>query len=95
MAKIVPEALLNLATPQELETWVCGKNIIDVALLKRHTKYGTGKKSSGASLAEDSDLVKWFWEVLEEASEEDKRKFVKFCWGQERLPANDEEFERR
>ena len=25
-------------------------------------------------------------------SEEDQLRFIKFCWGQERLPANDEEF---
>ena len=46
------------------------------------------------------------WEALNEITEEEKLRFVKFCWGQERyrkiikfflkkrLPANDEEFER-
>ena len=82
-----------MVTYNELETWVCGKNIIDVDLLKRHTKYGGDKKTT--ILNEESRRIKWFWEVLREFSEEDKQKFIKFCWGQQRLPANDEEFERR
>lgn len=43
---------------------------------------------------EDSDRIKFLWEALKELSETEKLRFVKFCWGQERLPANDEEFER-
>jgi other hect domain ubiquitin protein ligase E3 len=83
-----------MATYNELETWVCGKSTVDIDLLKRHTRYGGGDKS-GAALSEESPLIVWFWEVLSEFTEEEKQKFVKFCWGQQRLPANDEEFERR
>eukprot|EP00347_Sterkiella_histriomuscorum_P020695 403336831 len=93
ISKIVPEALLNMVTYNELDTWVCGKNTVDVDLLKRHTKYGGDKKTT--ILNEDSRRIKWFWEVLREFTEEDKQKFIKFCWGQQRLPANDEEFIRR
>lgn len=77
IAKIVPEPLLNLATPEELETWVCGRNIVDIELLKRHTKYGTGADSY---VKENSKLIQWFWEVLREMNQEDQRRFVKFCW---------------
>jgi Ubiquitin-protein ligase len=56
-------------------------------LLQRHTRYSGG-------LNEDSPRVKFLWQVLKELSETEKLRFVKFCWGQERLPANDEEFER-
>jgi len=93
ITKVVPEALLNLVTYAELEQWVCGKKDVDIDLLKRHTKYGGDKKTE--ILTEDSRRIKWFWEVLHEFSPEDKLKFIKFCWGQERLPPNDEEFERR
>ena len=68
-----------MVTYNELETWVCGKNIVDVDLLKRHTKYGGDKKT--VILNEDSRRVKWFWEVLREFAEEDKQRFIKFCWG--------------
>lgn len=69
-----------MVTFNELETWVCGKSEVDIDLLKRHTKYGGDKKT--VILTEDSRRIKWFWEVLREFSEEDKQKFIKFCWGQ-------------
>jgi other hect domain ubiquitin protein ligase E3 len=69
-----------------LEDWVCGKPDVDIKLLKRHTKYSGG-------LAEDSPRVIWFWEILEnEFNEEELSKFIKFSWGQERLPSNEEEY---
>jgi len=40
ISKIIPASLLNIVTSKELEVWVCGRNIIDVELLKRHTQYG-------------------------------------------------------
>jgi len=70
IGKIVPEALLNMATSKELETWVCGKNIVDLELLRRHTKYGGDKKSE--ILTEETRRIKFFWEVLASFSEEDK-----------------------
>ena len=55
-------------------------------LLKRHTVYS-------ASLTEDSPLIQNFWKALKNFKPSEKLKFIKFCWGQERLPAYDEEFE--
>lgn len=71
IAKIIPEALLNMATYNELETWVCGKSTVDIDLLKRHTRYGSGDKSS-AAFSEESQLIIWFWEVLTDFTEEEK-----------------------
>jgi hypothetical protein len=88
LTKIIPEGLLNLMTVDELRESVCGKVKCDLELLKRNTEYGGNNPKS----LENSDLIKWFWEALEEMSEEDRLKFIVFCWGQERLPANDEEF---
>lgn len=79
IAQVIPEALLNMVTYSELETWVCGKAIVDIDLLKRHTKYGGDKKTT--LLNSDSRRIKWFWEVLAAFTEEDKQKFIKFCWG--------------
>ena len=88
ICKIVPEGLINLLTADELKEAVCGKIKLDLELLKRNTEYG----GSNPREMEKSKQVKWLWEVLSEISEEDKLKFIVFCWGQERLPANDEEF---
>lgn len=88
LSKIIPEGILNLMTPDELKEAVCGKIECDLELLKRNTEYG----GSNPIELENSNAVKWLWETLEEISEEDRLKFIVFCWGQERLPANDEEF---
>lgn len=94
ISKVVPKALLNLVNHKDLETWICGKNFVDIDLLKRHTKYKGNREHS--ELNEDDQIIKWFWEVLRnDMKQEDLMKLIKFCWGQERLPANDEEFERR
>jgi other hect domain ubiquitin protein ligase E3 len=66
---------------------VCGVNIVDIELLKSHTKLSQG-------LTEKTNKVRWLWEILSEYSEEEKIKFVKFCWAQERLPSTHEEFEK-
>jgi len=88
LSKLVPIGLLNLITWRQLEEWVCGKPKIDLELLRRHTIYSGG-------LNETTPQVLYFWEVLGEFSEEERLRFIKFCYGQERLPVNDEEFERR
>eukprot|EP01123_Difflugia_compressa_P005936 TRINITY_DN1805_c0_g1_i1.p1 TRINITY_DN1805_c0_g1~~TRINITY_DN1805_c0_g1_i1.p1 ORF type:complete len:218 (-),score=26.87 TRINITY_DN1805_c0_g1_i1:21-674(-) len=86
LTDIVPEHLLSLLSWQDLEWRVCGKPMIDFKLLKRHTVYN--------SVNPTSPHILYFWQVLEEFSQEDRRAFVRFVWGQERLPANDQEFER-
>jgi len=60
---------------------------VDIELLKKHTRYSGG-------LNDESPRVKFLWEVLRELTDTEKLRFIKFCWGQERLPANDEEFDR-
>jgi len=82
---MIPKSLLNIVTSKDLEIWVCGKNIIDVELLSRHTKY-TGEYN------EDHEVMKMFWRMMDELHETDKQKFIKFCWGQERIPPNDASF---
>lgn len=86
IAKIVPVALLNIVNYKELEQWVCGKAEVDIDLLKRHTKY--------VGFLETDAVIQYFWETLQECSSEDRLKFIKFCWGQERLPALDQEYTR-
>jgi len=87
LTQLVPLPYLNITSAADLEIWVCGKSKVDVSLLKRHTRYSGG-------LNDEYPTIKYLWEVLQELSDTEKLRFVKFCWGQERLPANDEEFER-
>jgi len=83
---LIPGSLLNTLTWQDLEWRVCGKPTIDIKLLKRHTEY------SGVS--PNAPHVNYFWQVLESLTQEERRAFIRFAWGQERLPANDLEFQR-
>ena len=76
--------LLDLYTWTDLERKICGDPSIDIDLLRRHTEY------SGVS--PDAPYIGFFWSVLESFDQETRRKFVKFCWAQERLPASDAEF---
>jgi len=86
LTDVVPQHLLSLLSWQDLEWRVCGKPKIDIKLLKRHTVYN--------SVSSTAPHITYFWQVLEDFNQEDRRAFVRFVWGQERLPANDQEFER-
>jgi hypothetical protein len=74
-------------TYKELERQVCGKKTVDIQMLKAHTVYTM-------DMNETTERVKWLWEILSEFSDDEKVKFIKFCWGQERLPASDQEYEK-
>ncbi len=76
-----------MLTYQEIEKLVCGVKTVDVDLLKTHTVYSS-------DLNENSDRIKWLWEILYEISDSDKVKFIKFCYAQERLPTTQEEYQR-
>lgn len=94
LCKIMPDSLLKcnlfskiVLTSKELERLVCGKKTVDVELLKSFTQYN-------GDLTKQSNRVKWLWEILNEISDDDKVKFVKFCYAKERLPSTKEEYER-
>ncbi|CAN0055567.1 unnamed protein product, partial [Sphacelaria rigidula] len=73
---------MQLAKQKELELLLCGIPEIDVSEWKRHTRYlGDYRRS-----AEEHRVIKWFWEVLDEFSEEEKARFLQFCTGTSRLP---------
>jgi len=76
---VVPEPLLGLMSWEELERRVCGSPEVDVASLQRHTRYRCG-------VHESSPHVRMFWEVLREFGQAERRLFLRFAWGRERLP---------
>jgi hypothetical protein len=74
-------------TYKELERLVSGVKTVDISLLKAYTKLTK-------DLTNDSNRVKWLWEILSDFTEEERIKFVKFCWAQERLPSTHQEFQK-
>jgi len=65
-----------------LEYKVVGSPVVKVARLKEITSY------EGCS--EDHEVVKRFWAVLEDLSNEDKISYLRFVWGRTRLPLEGE-----
>ncbi len=76
-----------MLTYKELERLVSGVKTVDISLLKAYTKLTK-------DLTNDSNRVKWLWEILSDFTEEERIKFVKFCWAQERLPSTHQEFQK-
>jgi hypothetical protein len=66
---------------------VCGRSFIDIDLLRRHTKYSD-------SVRPDAPHIEWFWQILNSFDSVNRRLFIRFAWAQDRLPADDAEFER-
>jgi E3 ubiquitin-protein ligase HERC1 len=83
MGTIVPVPLLPLFTWQELELMVCGRREISIPYLQANTVYR-------APFHPAHKHVGWLWEALESFSHADRAKFLRFCWGQSRLPTNQE-----
>jgi len=65
-----------------LEYKVVGTPIVNIARLKEITSY--------EKCSEDHEVVKRFWKVLEEFSNEDKISYLRFVWGRTRLPLEGE-----
>ncbi|XP_022244118.1 E3 ubiquitin-protein ligase HERC2-like isoform X2 [Limulus polyphemus] len=87
MARIIPVPLLSLFTGYELETMVCGNPDIPIHLLKAVATY--------KGVESDSQLVHWFWEVMEEFSNTERSLFLRFVWGRTRLPRTIADFRGR
>ncbi|KAK7944978.1 hypothetical protein WMY93_000706 [Mugilogobius chulae] len=79
LLKVVPQAVLDLLTWQEVEKKVCGDPEISVEALKRLTRYED---------LEQSDLrVQYLWEALNNFTNADRSRFLRFVTGRSRLPA--------
>ena len=87
MARVVPVPLLSLFTSYELETMVCGSPDIPLTLLKSVATY--------KGVDPGAPLVQWFWEVMEEFSNQERSLFLRFVWGRTRLPRTIADFRGR
>ncbi|EPY21868.1 hypothetical protein AGDE_13689 [Angomonas deanei] len=78
LVQVIPDFVLLLLTPEELERRVCGKPDYDVEELKKTTIYE-------GLIAEDR-RVALLWTALEEATPLQRRLFLRFVSGRDRLP---------
>ncbi|XP_049602736.1 E3 ubiquitin-protein ligase HECTD3 isoform X4 [Syngnathus scovelli] len=79
LLKVVPQAVLDLLTWQEVEKKVCGDPEISVEALKRLTCY--------EDLEQNDTCVQYLWEALTNFTNEDRSRFLRFVTGRSRLPA--------
>lgn len=87
MSWIVPVPLLSLLTARQLEQMVCGLAEISVEVLKKVVRY--------REVEEQQQLVQWFWQTLDEFSNEERMLFMRFVSGRSRLPANTADISQR
>lgn len=87
MSKVIPVPLLSLFSASQLQAMVCGSPEIPLGLLKSVATY----KGIDAT----SSLVQWFWEVMEEFSNQERSLFLRFVWGRTRLPRTIADFRGR
>jgi len=83
LVEIIPSPLLSLMCSEELAVRACGHPDIDLDLLRRHTQY------RGGCSATDTHIL-LFWRVLESFNTTERRLFLRFTWGREVLPPEDQ-----
>eukprot|EP00761_Pharyngomonas_kirbyi_P003756 gb/GECH01003760.1/.p1 GENE.gb/GECH01003760.1/~~gb/GECH01003760.1/.p1 ORF type:complete len:3504 (+),score=578.80 gb/GECH01003760.1/:1-10512(+) len=82
LESIIPKNLLCMFTWQELEMLVCGVPDIDLETMKKNTIY--------EGYTSRSRVVNDFWNVLESFTAEQRSMFLRFVWGRDRLPPNEQ-----
>ena len=87
LARVIPPSLLSLLGWRELEVHVCGRPVIDVALLKANTSY------SGCSASDPH--IAYFWEAMEEFTPKERAMYLRFVWGRSRLPLTSAGFRKK
>jgi len=76
--ELIPQHLLRPFDERELELIICGLGSIDVDDWKRNTKL--------KHCTSDSNIVKWFWKVVENFDEEQRARLLQFVTGSSRVP---------
>jgi len=71
---IIPKNFLTPLSTSELEIIIAGTPEIDLEDMKKYVEYG-GYNSS-------SQIIKWFWEILEEFKHEELAAFLYFVSGE-------------
>ena len=64
--------------PAEMEKILVGSFIVDLHFLRKHIKY--------VDYTADSNIVLWFWEIIEKYNTENLRKLLQFVTGNDKVP---------
>ncbi|CUG94227.1 Hypothetical protein, putative [Bodo saltans] len=78
LLSVVPELVTSMLTPDELELRICGTSDYTVTALKASTTY--------EGVTSEDRRVGFLWQSLEDATPVQRRLFLKFVSGRERMP---------
>ncbi|OQS02612.1 HECT E3 ubiquitin ligase [Thraustotheca clavata] len=81
--EIIPRAMLNVFDYQELEFYMCGVPCISVDDWKKNS---TIRYFPGMPRAKQTEVVDWFWSVVEQFNDEERGRLLQFTTGSSRLP---------
>ncbi len=79
MEEVIPMTHFSLFQWYEIETLVCGNPDVDVEVLRKHTTYRAGLTAS-------HPVSRNLFRALTSFSNEERRLFLRFVWGRNRLP---------
>jgi len=80
--EVIPLNVLSVFDYQELELLMCGLPNINVDDWRANTTYRGVYSGKG----KNHQVVVWFWETMQEFSEEQRAKFLQFVTGTSRVP---------
>lgn len=70
--------VMNLLSWEDVELRACGLKEISVEKLQDITEY--------RSVEKDSPIIKMFWEMFGNFTQEERSKYLKFVWGRSKIP---------
>ncbi|EDW50031.1 probable E3 ubiquitin-protein ligase HERC4 isoform X2 [Drosophila sechellia] len=77
--KVCSGRVIHIFQPEELMAMVVGNEDYDWQALQDNCEYREGYTSG-------DDTIKWFWEVIHDMSEAEKKSFLLFLTGSDRIP---------
>lgn len=80
--EIVPKIAVKGFSAEEFELLLSGVREVDVSDWKRNTQYPNSERTE-----EYPQLVKWFWEIVDSMSNDERLDIIRFATGSESVPA--------
>ncbi|ODV78553.1 uncharacterized protein CANTADRAFT_26604 [Suhomyces tanzawaensis NRRL Y-17324] len=86
-ARVIGGNGLSLFLAEEIHLLICGneESDIDIDILKSVTQYAGW--SGGKEEATNSQVIQWFWEYFQSLNANQRKKFLVFVTGSDRVPA--------
>lgn len=77
---LIPKEIMPVFDADELELLLCGDQTIDIKDWEENTIYA-------GIYSENHYIIKWFWKIIKKFNKEEVEKFLQFCTGSFRVPA--------